>query len=362
MAVDEPLSGALVAMRIGIIGAGHAGITLLAHIKTALEDDVLIYAFPDHSSKLKGILENGGTVRFEHRPLGTVAIATIQKANVAASIRELVEASDVIYNTTPINAHDDIFDEVYTAAIETGHSPVYINVGGGFAVFSHILRQGKRDVINVGTMHTLPYACRVSDGNAALLNVRKSTLAAFSKTGDGDLQRWLSPLFGANIELDNSVLHASLDRSSYVMHPLMTLFNLNKIEREEKFYFYADGFSKSITKLLRAAGEERIELARKLGYEDYPDPERRLNNFHASYSEDFKTVLPPGSLDHRYITEDIPFGLVPICGLGRAIGVDMPVCRSLVDMASAMSGVDFWDTPYNLAENPGLISVMLRNA
>jgi opine dehydrogenase len=49
----------------------------------------------------------------------------------------------------------------------------------------------------------------------------------------------------------------------------------------------------------------------------------------------------PSSIDHRYFTEDIPYGLAPIASLARAIGVATPVTDSVVTISSAVCGKDF---------------------
>lgn len=42
-----------------------------------------------------------------------------------------------------------------------------------------------------------------------------------------------------------------------------------------------------------------------------------------------------------YLTEDVPFGLVPIEDMGRLAGVDMPICTSLITLANNLLGRDF---------------------
>ncbi len=59
----------------------------------------------------------------------------------------------------------------------------------------------------------------------------------------------------------------------------------------------------------------------------------------------------PGSIDHRYFTEDLPFGLVPLCrDRRRTPNVPMPATRGLVDVVNALSGADHWATGRTLAQ------------
>ena len=50
----------------------------------------------------------------------------------------------------------------------------------------------------------------------------------------------------------------------------------------------------------------------------------------------------PGALDTRWLTEDVPYGLAAWSKLGEQLGVDCPIMRSLVELASATLDRDFW--------------------
>ena len=49
----------------------------------------------------------------------------------------------------------------------------------------------------------------------------------------------------------------------------------------------------------------------------------------------------PKSLDHKFITEDVPTGLIPMSALGRAAGVRTPAIDALVELVRKMTGKDF---------------------
>jgi opine dehydrogenase len=53
------------------------------------------------------------------------------------------------------------------------------------------------------------------------------------------------------------------------------------------------------------------------------------------------TIKSPSSLDHRYVHEDVGYGLVPMAALGRLAGVATPTIDSLVHLASLAVGIDY---------------------
>jgi opine dehydrogenase len=58
-------------------------------------------------------------------------------------------------------------------------------------------------------------------------------------------------------------------------------------------------------------------------------------------SEANLTIKSPPSLDHRYLREDVGYGLVPMVEIGRLLGVKTPVMDALITLASTALGVEF---------------------
>ncbi len=55
-------------------------------------------------------------------------------------------------------------------------------------------------------------------------------------------------------------------------------------------------------------------------------------------------------LKSRYITEDIPYGLVPVAGLAYSYGVDIPIIDATICLASAINGADYYGEGRSLGE------------
>jgi opine dehydrogenase len=55
----------------------------------------------------------------------------------------------------------------------------------------------------------------------------------------------------------------------------------------------------------------------------------------------YRSVKAPTTLDHRYLWEDVPMGLVPISDVAGAVGVKTPAIDRLIDEASGILGRDF---------------------
>jgi opine dehydrogenase len=127
--------------------------------------------------------------------------------------------------------------------------------------------------------------------------------------------------------------------------------NAGRIERSRgEFWFYEEGVTPSVVKVIEAVDRERLALAAALGLRLTPAAEA----FHRAGfgpagdlwatingSRMLTALRAPGQVDTRWLTEDIPFGLATWATLGDRLGVETPVIDSLVTLASATLGQDF---------------------
>lgn len=66
-------------------------------------------------------------------------------------------------------------------------------------------------------------------------------------------------------------------------------------------------------------------------------------------SKGLTPIKGPTSLANRYVTEDIPIGLVCWSQLGELLGVSTPLMRATVEIGIAISGVNYWATGRTIA-------------
>jgi opine dehydrogenase len=53
-------------------------------------------------------------------------------------------------------------------------------------------------------------------------------------------------------------------------------------------------------------------------------------------------IKAPVTLNHRYITEDVPMSLVPIAALGQRYGVSVRAMDSIIRLACIVHQTDYW--------------------
>ena len=55
----------------------------------------------------------------------------------------------------------------------------------------------------------------------------------------------------------------------------------------------------------------------------------------------YQATGTPKSLDHKFITEDVPTGLIPMSALGAAAGVGTPAIDAVIEIVRSMTGRNF---------------------
>jgi opine dehydrogenase len=147
-------------------------------------------------------------------------------------------------------------------------------------------------------------------------------------------------------------------------HLGIALGNISRMEKGEDWY-QSEHITPSIGRLLESLDQERLAIADALNLETKTIFEHFSLSFHVpstlSISEMNQEihkagndVYGPKTADSRYITEDIPFGLVPTIVLGEMTSRPAILHQSGLQLVSAMFGRDF------VAENDLLPALQLE--
>ena len=123
---------------------------------------------------------------------------------------------------------------------------------------------------------------------------------------------------------------------------------------EEDRLFYRECCTKSLDNLMDALDAERRNL-NVLGDTDIPHLTDIIRDWYAHQGAEGNTIselqhsLPhfgyspmPKTMDYRYITEDVPFGLIPSVEFFKQFGFEYTVHKALVDVICAVCKRDFY--------------------
>lgn len=209
----------------------------------------------------------------------------------------------------------------------------------------------------VGEAHTLPYICRMTGEGEVTVWKRSEHLlfAGLPALDTRDLIKTFSGAFPALIPV-SSVLETSLSNFNAVMHPAGMILNAGWIEYTGGgFRYYSEGNTPSVARVVEATDNERRAIGDALGLELEPfidafyssgyttEEAWRSRDMYLAIKESSpnREIKAPESLEHRYLHEDIGFGLVPMMAIAAAANVDVATIAALIRLANVATGTDF---------------------
>ncbi|MBF8255048.1 MAG: NADP transhydrogenase subunit alpha, partial [Deltaproteobacteria bacterium] len=269
-----------------------------------------------------------------------------------------VQGVDLIVIATPAVGHEYIARNL--ANYLTDGQRILLNPGhtGGSLHFAVLLRTlGCKAEVQLCETVTLTYICRMPQFGRVEVYRRTTNLccAAFPGKHTANLVSEIQQAF-PNVVPATNVLETGFANINAIMHPAGMLGNAGWIENSGgDFLWYREGITPVIGAWIDAVDAERIEIAQQLGLKplrfvdilhraglttvearDTGSAYQAIHNSEANF-----TIKSPPSLDHRYIREDVGYGLVPMAEIGRLLGVKTPVMDALITLASTALGVDF---------------------
>ncbi|MPS28083.1 MAG: hypothetical protein E2576_10005 [Alcaligenaceae bacterium] len=218
------------------------------------------------------------------------------------------------------------------------------------------------DLVAWGT--TLGTANRVAPLHARIATVRpRLGVSALPSARLEALTGRCAALFGDRFEAAPAHLATLLANINPIAHAGQVIPNLTRIENGEPWRLFAN-FSRAGARIAEAIDAERLEIGRRFGI-----PLRSLaDHYRLSYAVEGRDLAAlaqvieaaglgapgPESTSHRYIEEDVPYGLVVLQQIGVRVGAATPN----LDMAIALLSCGL-DKPY-ARMNPILAGLRLE--
>ncbi|MDH3589385.1 MAG: NAD/NADP octopine/nopaline dehydrogenase family protein [Gammaproteobacteria bacterium] len=334
-------------MKIAVLGSGNGGCAVAfdcaAHGHTVSLFD--FDPFPDQVAAVRG---NGG-IHSEGQLEGFAPIAY-----AGHDIAEALDGADIIYAVGPAYSTRP-FANACKPHLQPGQIVIVCPSSCGGAIeFKKAagLALGSTDPL-VAETSTLPYAVRITGPgriNVFLKLKGGLFLAALPASGSRTAMDAISDVYPMAV-LANNVFQTSLQNGNPVIHPTITLLNAALIERTGgDLFFYEDGVTESVGRLLEAVDRERIAIGHALGIDVIADPVIGYSQgymadstYDVGYSKapGFKGIKAQSSLDNRYFHEDVGFGLVFLHDLARQIGVETPIIDAIITLVSIVMDRDY---------------------
>ena len=348
-------------MRISIIGGGPVGLTMaLDLILKGHEPMIWVGSIKKFQSLHPDITFTGALGAKKLRP------------HITESIDDIASHSNLLIICTKASDHRTI---ARLLAVHLNHKKTIILVPGrtfGCLEFRHELLKNNRCISKLPVLaecQTTPFSCRYTGVNEIKVYAKKMKVST-SVLSLSDLPRLQQYICEADLDyfsIVRSSLITSMNNIGPIMHCPPMLLNVSLVDSSELWarklrspaHFYSEFISPALAKLIQNLDYERLTIASAIlkkgeeksildwGFETYGLREKSFYEALQS-NKSYGPIISPNSLNHRYLTEDIPTGLVPWESLAKKIGLTCPLISLLIDLSIFLVEFDFRETGRSL--------------
>ena len=309
-----------------------------------MERGVSVTIWDRDSTKMEEIGKNGIRI--------TGCCAGLFHPRATAQIEQAVSSSQYLLVMTTAEGHLPIAKRLH-GLLRPDQRILIFNGNWGAYEFCTELGQelAEKNVVVSETGSRIFLADYDASGAVHIKKIKNEiAMASVPKEAAPQVLRELADVLPQLLPEDN-VLCTSFNNSNPVIHTPITLFNFTRVENGEDFFFYGQAATRSVIRYIEKVDEERCRVAHRIGIRTqtcleiinsfWPDKYDDLYDA-IKCNEAYQTGKGPTSLNYRYISEDVPFGMAPVAALGKRYGVPTPyIDAMLACYRGLLDGVPF---------------------
>ena len=330
------------AIKVGIAGAGSVAFGNAALLEQAGHRVMLWSPSGERTSELAAgaSLVAKGAIEGEYYPA------------VAGSAEELAVWADVLLLALPAYGHKGVIDALAPHLRTDQTVLISSHASFGALYLSKLLSTRVAPPPPIVAWGTTVTTGRQQDARRVLVNTvrAKIDIATIPQKDSATALTLNQQLFGERFVERDGLLAIALSNLNPQNHMGIALGNMTRMERGEA-WSQGQNVTPNVGRLLEALDQERLAIAKSLGL----SVRTIFEHFHLSFHVRISNISEmnqemhaagrggtgPATADSRYITEDVPFGLVPTVKLGAMTGRMAMLHQAGIDIFSAMYGTDF---------------------
>jgi opine dehydrogenase len=335
---------------ITIIGGGNGAHAMAADLALA-GHAVTLFEFPGFAPKMNLVLDSGA-IEFHAGSTHQVVHLARATTDIALALREATWVMVVV----PSFGHEAAA-RACAPHLQDGQRIAIFAGTFGSIVFRHTLNQQNcRAKVHVIETSTLPYGARMEGPGVVDCPLRavRVLAAAFPADGQSVPLKSLQEIFPV-ISPGRNVAEVALSNVNPIVHPVGALLNAGRIEYSKgEFFLYEEGITQSVAKAIRAMHREFTAVGEAIGVEPAQYDEKDFAPPTSITSTEFRSEFdtprviagfkgPFNIKEDRYVSEDVPYGLVPVASLADLVCVEVPTVRATIQLFSVMNDTNYWE-------------------
>lgn len=331
---------------ITVLGGGNLAQTCAGDLSLA-GYKVTICDLPQFRDRIEPILKHGG---IEMTGKARNGMAELDK--VTTKVNQAVDGADLTLIAVPAFAHR-VFAYACLPYLESSQIVVLLGKGGSSLEFSKVKKElGIKENIIIGDTNTCPYGTRlVGPAHVNVFStVKMFQASAFPSKNNDIIYNALKEIYKPVISA-NHVIETLLNDVNALLHPAPLIMSASYIEDSK--VLWKQCLTHSALKVIHAVDNERIKIGDALGLELPPFEKLYFNTGYSTRNGSLEETLmsavgldflkAPSDMNHRYIKEDVPYGLVPWSEISDLLGIKTRMIDSLITIASTISDAEYWN-------------------
>jgi opine dehydrogenase len=335
--------------KIVILGGGNGALAFAAYLGLKGRS-VALWEFPEFRKGLERVYER-------HRIQATGEVKGEARVRCHEDLRDALQGVTLLMVVVPAFVHRRLAEEI--APYLEKDAIVVLNPGrtGGALEVASILHE-RGISVSVAEAQTLLFACRRrGEGEVHFTGVKDSVRAGVfpaSKTEQVMARvNQVLPQFRAAPE----VLTTSLGNIGAMFHPASAMLNVGILQSGRDYEYYRETMTPAVTRVIDRMDQERMAIAGAAGAEVFSAQAWLQESYHLEEAPLYEMIKAnpaydgisgPRDVQARYITEDVPTGLVPMEAFGQLYGVPTPTISALISIADSLIDGNFRASGRNL--------------
>lgn len=333
-------------MRITVVGAGHGGTTIAADLKEKGHFVTLLKTSRGlHNEHFEYLNKNNGEITILNGFKETLVNLDVVTTDVKLAITD----AEIIIIYVQTNYHEQVIKRILPFIDEDQ----IVLLEPGYLSTAYFLKHQSDMNLTIVEAQSSPIDCRIVEpGKVKVLfkNVR-NPVAIFTDKNKTMIEEKLNKLQYNFVYLE-SVIEAALHNPNLIVHTIGGIMSIPRIEHAKgDYWMYKEVFTPHVWNLVESLDNEKMDVLERIGADRLSYVEackfRNFTDFTIDAKEAFLSYAenssPEGPFvaDSRFITEDVPEGLVLLESLGEMLDVETPTCTGLINTASAALNKDF---------------------
>lgn len=335
-------------MKIAMVGAGNAGCAVAADLTLKGHEVTLIKTSRAmHEDNFDFLLSNDGKMTLNE-------FGEIKSANIAHLTRDiaLVRGCEIVIIYIQTNYHEQVIQRL----VPYLEDDQIVLINPGYLSTAYMLKHCKDKKLIIAEAESSFIDGRIMEPGMFRVGFRnvRNPIGIYPADRREEAIAKLDQLQQRFVYLD-SVVEAALHNPNLIVHTVGSVMSIPRIEMaKDQFCMYHEAYTRNnpaTWAVLEKLDSEKKAVLEKLGfppmsyveackYRNSLDDTIDAKEVFLDYAEMPTRAKGPVKVDSRYISEDVPQGLVMLEALGEALHIATPICTALIELAAAALGRD----------------------